>query len=214
MPVVCSPLPKKQNTSLLYMDCVCTIWMVLFINQETFSVASRNIQLVLIQCFNPSIKHKWTINFLSLCALGKLLYFTAVAEIFVSHHTGPILFSENDELTSRFTLTTAHSSDFCCKIRMDNNQEKDVTLFIQGDDVGYNQFVLRKPKWTNMPNSKILIALSINTALKKIIKGQYWTEQYQVFLGWTSKGTRDNLRILLHFPNAILSQCHLSLWKL
>lgn len=41
-------------------------------------------------------------------------------------------FSENHELTSPFTLTTAHSSDFCSKRSMASKAEGFV------DDVGHN----------------------------------------------------------------------------
>lgn len=68
----------------------------------------------------------------------------AIAEIFqfLSHWTHS--FSENHELTS-FTRATAHSSGFFCKIRMTYSQ-KDVSLLIQVDDVGYNPFIPQKPK--------------------------------------------------------------------
>lgn len=56
-------------------------------------------------------------------------------------------------------------------------RQKDVSLLIQVDDVGYNPFIPQKPKWANGENAKILISLSINTALKEFIKGQFWKEQ-------------------------------------
>lgn len=73
--------------------------------------------------------------------------------------------------------------------------------------------ILRKPEWANMQNTKISVSLPINIASQR---ANFERRENLAFPGWTKKGTRDNLGVLLHFPNAILSlsRCHLSLGEL
>lgn len=65
--------------------------------------------------------------------------------------------------------------------------QKDVSLLIQVDDVGYNPFIPQKPKWANRENAKIPISLSINIALQEFIKGQFWKEQELSLPKWNKE---------------------------
>lgn len=105
--------------------------------------------------------------------------------------------------------TTAHSSDFCSKIRMDGESEGGAYSFKQ---MTWGR-ILRKPEWANTQNTEIRISVPIYTALQM---ANVERRGNLAFPRWTKIGTGDNLGMLLHFPDAILSlsQCHLSLGEL
>lgn len=122
-------------------------------------------------------------------------------------------FAENHELTSPFTPTTVHISDFCCKTER-HNQEKDVSIH-SSRWCGIQSIHPRKPNQANIDYGTDILTYNIHSALKQVIKGQFWKQQKPSLPRRNKERHKDNLRMLWHCPHAILRmQCHLSLWEL